>query len=432
MRGTPGEDLQWLRQSTAGERGLRREDQTCRTDRGSRGVALLVAACQPPTLGPTPTLPSPGGSVGPNECAPVSASGVNYYGSLKYGHDNDFNQDLYLDALIPATSAGLLPAVVYVHGGGHVGGNKCEGQGAATYLAQHGFAVFSIDYPLATASQSAWYDQPSDTELAVQWLRTNAGTFGVNPSGIALWGTSAGADIAFDAALEAQRSDPAAKVQAVSGWSGSYDFAGEYYRNPESSAHIPNATEYLGCGDPLDDVCFDTIVGASPLTYASDDDPPAFIASSTDFTTGCESVEPQNSVEMVNAAQGPRGARGLRHDECLCARIGVLERQGQRTGLRHHDRQPGCLPLPAARSLAQPADHADSVAPAVERPNGGHGQLHLHATPGRWGDVHGERDVRARLQRTVVCRHLSTLRCDRGASRGGPDPRRRIRCRGQV
>ena len=47
--------------------------------------------------------PSPGGSVGPNECTQVSAPGVNYYGSLKYGHDNDFNQDLYLDALIPTT-----------------------------------------------------------------------------------------------------------------------------------------------------------------------------------------------------------------------------------------------------------------------------------------------------------------------------------------
>ena len=68
--------------------------------------------------------------------------------------------------------------------------------------------MFSIDYPLATASQSAWYDQPGDTELAVQWLRTNAGTLGINPNGIALWGTSAGADIAFDAALEAQRFDP--------------------------------------------------------------------------------------------------------------------------------------------------------------------------------------------------------------------------------
>lgn len=269
--------------------------------------ALLIAACQPPTLASAPVLPQPGGSVGPNECTPVSVPGVNYYGSLRYGHDNDFNEDLYLDALVPTTSTGPLPAVIYVHGGGHVGGNKCEGQGATTYLAQHGFVVFSIDYALATASQSAWYDEPADTELAVQWVRTNAATFGVNPNAIGLWGTSAGADVAFDAALEAQRSDPAAKVQAVSGWSGSYDFLGEYYRNPESSTHIPNAGEYLGCADPLDTTCVDTIVAASPLTYASHDDPPAFIASSTDFTTGCESVEPENSVEMVNALQ----ARGV-------------------------------------------------------------------------------------------------------------------------
>ena len=292
-------------------RGLRRAARGNLRRRGLigllGGVALAGAACQPPTLGPAPMLPSPGGSIGPNECTAVSALGVNYYGSLKYGHDNDFNKDLYLDAMVPTTSTGLVPAVVYVHGGGHVGGNKCEAQGAATYLVQHGFAVFSIDYPLATASQSAWYEQPSDTELAVQWLRTNAATFGVNPNGIALWGTSAGADIAFDAAVEAQRINPAAEVQAVSGWSGSYDFVGEYYRDPESGAHIPNAMEYLGCSNLLDGGCFGDVVTASPLTYANHDDPPAFIASSTDFTTGCESVEPQNSVEMVKALK----ARGV-------------------------------------------------------------------------------------------------------------------------
>ena len=74
-----------------------------------------------------------------------------------------------------------------------------------------------------------------------------------------------------------------------------------------AAPHIPNATDYLGCGDALDASCFGTIVTASPLTYASHDDPPAFLASSTDFTAGCESVEPQNSVEMVNALK----ARGV-------------------------------------------------------------------------------------------------------------------------
>ena len=388
-------------------------------------VALLVAACQPPTLGPTPMLPSPGGSVGPNECTQVSASGVNYYGSLKYGHDNDFNQDLYLDALIPTTNTGLLPAVVYVHGGGHVGGNKCEGQGAATYLAQHGFAVFSIDYPLATASQSAWYDQPGDTELAVQWLRTNAGTFGINPNGIALWGTSAGADIAFDATLEAQRFDPSARVQAVSGWSGSYDFAGEYYRNPESSAHIPNATDYLGCGDPLDASCFGTIVTASPLTYASHDDPPALRV----VDRLHRRVRERRAAKFGRDGQRPQGARsasGLRHDERVCARLGVLERQGQRSSLRHDDRQLGGLPLPAARFFTQSAQHTYSVAGASERPDGGHGQLDLHAAPGIWGDVHGEHELRTRLQRTAVCRHISTFRFHRSAPDSGVDPRRRF------
>ena len=269
-------------------------------------MALVFAACQPPTLGPAPVLPAPGGSAGPNECAPISAQGVNYYGSLKYGHDNDFNQDLYLDALIPTSGQGPFPAVIYVHGGAHVEGKKCEGQAQRVYLAQHGFAVFSIDYPLASATQSASYEQPTDTELAVQWVRANAGVLEVNPNKIGLWGGSAGADLAVGAAYRAQQNDPAAQVQAVAGWSGSYDAVGDYYRNP-SNPVISDETEYLGCSDLLDQGCLATAVTASPMAFVSHDDPPTFLANSTDVTSGCESMYPQNAVELDNALQ----ARGV-------------------------------------------------------------------------------------------------------------------------
>ena len=273
-------------------------------------LALVVlAACQPPTLGPAPSLPAAGTCNPALDCCGTTGSGVTYYGNLLYGHDNDQSQDLYLDAMVPTGATGTRPAVIYVHGGGHTGGTKCAGEPQLlSYLVQHGFAVFSVDYPLASSTVHPFWDVPQDVQLAVQWVRTNVATFGVNPNEIGLWGTSAGVDIAFDAAYQAQRQNPAAEVQAVAGWSGGYDFLDEYYRNPANAAHVDRGgADYVGCVDPTDTVCVAETMQASPLTYASRDDPPTLLATSTDYATGCESVEPQNVVQMADALQA-RGA----------------------------------------------------------------------------------------------------------------------------
>ncbi len=277
---------------------------------GVAAIAVVVlAACQPPILGPAPSLPAAGScSTGP-ECCPSVAAGVTYYGNLLYGHDVDQAEDLYLDVRRPSTASGGLPAIVYVHGGGHISGSKCEeGTKQGDYLAQHGFAVFSVDYPLASDTVHTSSDVPQDVELAVQWVRTNAAAFGVDPNQIGLWGGSAGSDVAVDAAYMAQRGDPAARVQAVSGWSGGYDYIDEFYRDPANAGHVGNdGSDYVGCADTTDLGCVAGNAQISPVTWAAHDDPPTLLATSTDFTDGCESVEPQNAVQMQDALAA-RGA----------------------------------------------------------------------------------------------------------------------------
>ncbi|MBV8950428.1 MAG: alpha/beta hydrolase [Actinobacteria bacterium] len=263
-------------------------------------LGVLIAACDP-TLGSNPLLPAPNTcATGSAPCCPTSATGVTYYGNLQYGHDNDFGQDLFLDAYLPAGS-GPFPAVVVVHGGGHIAGNKCGMQNQAVYLAQHGFAAFSIDYPLASSTRHPWTEQPADTRLAVRWVRTFASTLHVDSNKVALWGSSAGADLALVAAYQAQRSDPGARVQAVVGWSGVYDFVTEAYRDPSNTGHHNDGLEYFGCADLTNTWCFAALQSAAPISYAAHDDPPTLVDVSTNTNTGCESVEPQNAVEMVEA-----------------------------------------------------------------------------------------------------------------------------------
>ncbi|MGZ4784446.1 MAG: alpha/beta hydrolase fold domain-containing protein [Acidimicrobiales bacterium] len=267
-------------------------------------AVLLVAACQPPVLAPPPTLGAVGScgtGAGLPPCCPSSAAGVSWYGNLRYGHDVDQNEDLYLDAYLPSGAGSTTPAVVLVHGGGHVGGDKCDGASAAGKMAAAGVAVFTIEYPLATPTSPTSADTAPDARLAVTWVRANAGSFNVDPTRLGLWGTSAGVDVAYTAAYSATHTDPGASVKAVAGWSGVYDFVDEYYRDPSNTQHVDAGTEYLGCTDLTDAGCFAQAQYASPMSFVAHDSPASLVVTSRNTGAGCESVEPQNSVQMVDA-----------------------------------------------------------------------------------------------------------------------------------
>ena len=273
-------------------------------------LVMIVTACQPPVLAPPPTLGAVGScstGAGTSPCCPSTATGVSWYGNLRYGHDVDQDQDLFLDAYLPSGATAATAAVVMVHGGGHVGGDKCDGSSAAAKMAKAGVAVFSINYPLASATRPTSSDTAPDTRLAVSWVRTNAVPFNVDPTRLGLWGTSAGVDIAYTAAYSAQRVDPGATVKAVAGWSGAYDFVDEYYRDPTNVQHVGAGTEYLGCADLADQGCFAVSQLASPMTFVAHDSPASLVVTSRNTAAGCESVEPQNAVQMVNALEA-RGA----------------------------------------------------------------------------------------------------------------------------
>ncbi len=60
------------------------------------------------------------------------------------------------------------PAVIWIHGGGFVGGDREEQSGIHRYLADHGYPVISIDYRLAPPVR--WQDASSDVVCAMSWL----------------------------------------------------------------------------------------------------------------------------------------------------------------------------------------------------------------------------------------------------------------------
>jgi acetyl esterase len=111
----------------------------------------------------------------------------------RYGAD----PDMLLDVFRPASAIGPMPLVVWVHGGGFVGGTKDELAGYFKLLASNGFAVAAPRYSLAPGRR---YPTPLRQLMqALQYLQENAGRLLIDPDRIALAGDSAGAHIAAQA-----------------------------------------------------------------------------------------------------------------------------------------------------------------------------------------------------------------------------------------
>jgi acetyl esterase/lipase len=121
--------------------------------------------------------------------------------NLSYGPDPAQKVDVCLP---PANQPGPHPAVLLIHGGYWVMGDK----GAYTQLCQgaaaEGIVAATIGYRLADGGEhNRWPAQLVDAQLAVRWLRSHAREFGADPARICVLGDSAGAQLAvFLAALD--------------------------------------------------------------------------------------------------------------------------------------------------------------------------------------------------------------------------------------
>jgi acetyl esterase/lipase len=109
-------------------------------------------------------------------------------------------RSLLLDLHRPRDSAGPLPAIILVHGGGWRRGDRADhAAGRQIPLAATGLVVASVDYSL---SGDATFPAPLlDLRRAVRWLRANAGELGSDPDRVGVLGASSGGHLAALLAL---------------------------------------------------------------------------------------------------------------------------------------------------------------------------------------------------------------------------------------
>lgn len=103
----------------------------------------------------------------------------------------------------PAGVEGVLPGIVYIHGGGMSTGN-IEGEDAiaAMYCEQVGCVVVSLDYRLAP--ENPYPAQIEDCYAGLLWTALHADEIGLDRDRLAVYGGSAGGNLAIAMALLAR------------------------------------------------------------------------------------------------------------------------------------------------------------------------------------------------------------------------------------
>lgn len=152
------------------------------------------------------------------------------------------------------TEQSMLPVVILLHGGGWVVCDLESHDHICRHLAKEGdCAVVSVDYRLAP--EHPFPAAVADTVEALVWTATNADSLAIDRNRIALFGDSAGGNLAAVAALMAGRGDiPPVCLQIlvypvcdVSRRSQSYERNGRDYVLPQSSmeffikSYVPEA-----------------------------------------------------------------------------------------------------------------------------------------------------------------------------------------------
>jgi alpha-L-fucosidase 2 len=121
---------------------------------------------------------------------------------------------LLMDASIPE-GADRAPAVIVVHGGGWVAGDRrIEVQPLFKPLADAGFAWFSIDYRLVT-DVTQFGVAIEDVQQAIRFVKAHAAEYNIDPERMALIGESAGGQLAAMAVLRAPSEDSIKAVVAL-------------------------------------------------------------------------------------------------------------------------------------------------------------------------------------------------------------------------
>lgn len=189
-------------------------------------------------------------------------------------------RSLKLDVFTPKTPGTRQPAIIQIHGGAWIVGDKREqGLPLLNHLAANGWVGFNVNYRLSP--KATFPEHLIDVKEAVAWVRAHAEEYGVDPDFIAVTGGSAGGHLAAMVALSPglDRFQPGfehadTSVQAAVLFYGVYDFTDRLGIMPPEFRYGLLRKQVMKCSPDEDHAAF---LDASPLEHVSSSAPPTFV-----------------------------------------------------------------------------------------------------------------------------------------------------------
>ncbi|SNC63661.1 Acetyl esterase/lipase [Hymenobacter gelipurpurascens] len=193
---------------------------------------------------------------------------------------------LMLDVFYPkAKRKQRLPAVLLVHGGGWRSGDRSQHVPMAQQLAAQGFVAVTAEYRLSTEAQ--YPAAVLDLKAAIRWMRANASAYAIDTTRIAVWGFSAGGQLAAlvgttngGPLFEDNQCYPthSSSVQAIVDVDGILAFLHPESGEGDDSKNTSAATYWFGSAKTVHPELWQQ---ASALTYVGPQTPPTLFINSS-------------------------------------------------------------------------------------------------------------------------------------------------------
>ena len=221
--------------------------------------------------------------------------------NVAYGTNPSQKMDIYLP---PGRGTATTKVMVMIHGGGWGVGDKSDLTEYVDTMKRRlsGYAIFNINYRLATGTSNYFPTQENDVKAAIEFIYGKRTEYQISNKFILL-GASAGSHLAL---LHSYKYTMPVKIKAVVDFFGPKDLV-DMYNNPASALAPPSALVAVIGATPTTNLTL--YQQSSPLTFVSAQSPATII-----FQGGADPlVSPSQSVALKNKLQ----AMGVVHQYFL-------------------------------------------------------------------------------------------------------------------
>ncbi len=192
------------------------------------------------------------------------------YLNVAYGLDAKQKMDVFLPA---GRSAVNTKTIIFIHGGSWNAGDKSDFNSGIIAIRDQltDFAIFNINYRLASYPNNVNPAQTDDVQSALDFIKSKSPEYNINAGKIAIIGASAGAHLAL---LQAYKNNADGKIKAVVDLFGPADLTDLYNNHPVPAASQPVLYNYLGTTPAANPVVYQQ---TSPISYVSEKSVPTQI-----------------------------------------------------------------------------------------------------------------------------------------------------------